>query len=113
VIRRALPLLALVALAGCSPSMPSSLTPEQAQVAIQEAAASQAQAMQVSAPSVTGVELGDCKRSDSHPILACPHVRFSLAGAPVSTRVVFWATPNPAHPYRAHFSLTPTPPSNP
>ena len=105
-IRRALPFITLVALAGCSPSMPSSLTPEQAQVAIQEAAASQAQAMQVSAPSVTGVELGDCKRSDSHPILACPHARFSIGGAPIETHVDFWATPNPAHPYRAHFSLS-------
>ena len=111
-MRRLLP-LALLALAGCAPSLPSTLTADQAQVAIQESANSQAAAMQVAAPTISDVVIGTCKRSDTHPLMSCPHTQFSLGGLHVDTRVVFWATPNPAHPYRATFSLNPTTASTP
>jgi len=104
-IRRVLPLLALVALAGCSPSLPSTLTPEQTQAAMQDAANQFARERQMAAPTVANVQLGECKRDDRRPAMACPNARFSLDGSPISTKVVIWATPNPAHPYRGHFLL--------
>ena len=104
-IRRIVPLLALLALAGCSPSLPSTLTPTQIQAAMQDAANQFARERQMAAPTVANVQLGECKRDDKRPAMACPSARFSLDGSPITTKVVIWATPNPGHPYRALFLL--------
>ena len=94
----------VVLLAACSGSReaPSAPTPTEAQVAMQAALDQDAHEQQSMGGAVTAVAIGQCTASSEHAITACD-VRWSIDGQPVDGRVAFYTTPNPAHPWRAHF----------
>lgn len=107
--RALLPIFALtaLALAGCSTKTISTPpTPEEAQAAIN------AEPIAVSvvghkAPTlyVTDVKVGTCTSSTMVKEIVCD-TSFNWEGSTVKTRVAYWPTPNPRHPWRVQFIPT-------
>jgi hypothetical protein len=107
-IKRLLPFLALMALAGCSSTgAPSAPTGEEAQGALQSSLDEDAKASRSAPVSVGNVAVGQCTPSDKHPTTLCA-VHFEAQGKSVAAQAMFWKTPNPRHPWRAHL-ISPTP----
>jgi hypothetical protein len=95
-------LVVLVAACSGGHHAPGAPTPEQAQVAMQASLDQDAQEQRSMSGAVTAVAIGQCTASSEHAITACD-VHWSIDGQPVDGRVAFYTTPNPAHPWRAHF----------
>lgn len=96
--------LTLLVLAGCSSGTISTPpTPEEAQAAINAEPSGMAVAGQ-KPPTlyVTDVKLGTCTSSQTIKQIVCD-TNFNWQGSPVQTRVAFWPSPNPRHPWRAKF----------
>jgi len=94
----------LVTLAGCSSkTISTSPTAEEAQAAINSVPSGQAIAGQKPpAIYVTNVAVGACKSSTTNPLIVCD-TTFTWQGSPVKTKVMYWTTRNPRHPWRAQF----------
>lgn len=94
----------LMALAGCSSKTISTApTAEEAQAAINSVPSGQAVAGQ-KPPTiyVMNVAVGACKSSTTNPLIVCD-TTFTWEGSKVNTKVMYWTTSNPRHPWRAQF----------
>lgn len=96
--------LGLLVLVGCSTrTITTAPTAEEAQDAINSEPSDMAVAGH-KAPQiyVTDVKVGECKSSTVNALIVC-QTSFSFRGDPVNTRVEYWRSPNPRHPWRARF----------
>lgn len=96
--------LTLLVLTGCSSNTVSTTpTPEEAQAAINaEPIGMSVVGHKPPTLYVTDVKVGTCTSSTTVKEIVC-NTSFTWQGSAVQTRIAYWPTPNPRHPWRVKF----------